>query len=104
MRRLQLSILLALAASVARAQPPRRDSTRTDSTRADRPRADSTRRPPQRLAPVVTNAQRPRPARDNSAAADVGAAESITIPQNAARRLAPDQAGDLSAIASSFPA
>ena len=44
----------------------------------------------QRLAPVVTSAQRPRPSRD-AAGSDAAAAEFTTIPQNAARRLAPDQ-------------
>ena len=56
----------------------------------------------QRLAAVVTQAQRPIPDRDPSAF-NAGANESSTIPINAARRLPPDQAGDLAAIASMLP-
>ncbi|HVT40576.1 MAG TPA: carboxypeptidase-like regulatory domain-containing protein, partial [Gemmatimonadaceae bacterium] len=56
---------------------------------------------PQALAPVVTNAERPRPTRDPGA--DVAASEYTTVPQNAARRLAPDLAGDLAAIAALAP-
>ena len=56
----------------------------------------------QRLAAVVTQAQRPVPDRDPSAF-NAGANESSTIPINAARRLPPDQAGDLAAIASMLP-
>ena len=56
----------------------------------------------QRLAAVVTQAQRPVPDRDPSAF-NAGANESSTMPINAARRLPPDQAGDLAAIASMLP-
>ena len=56
----------------------------------------------QRLAAVVTQAQRPIPDRDPGAFS-AGANEASTIPTNAARRLPPDQAGDLAAIASMLP-
>ena len=56
----------------------------------------------QRLAAVVTQAQRPIPDRDPNAF-NIGASEASTIPINAARRLPPDQAGDLAAIAAMLP-
>jgi hypothetical protein len=56
----------------------------------------------QRLAPVVTQARRPVPDRDPSSYG-AGGSEASTIAQNAARRLAPDQAGDLNAIAAMLP-
>jgi carboxypeptidase family protein len=56
----------------------------------------------QRLAPVVARAKRPAPDRD-PATYTAGGSESSTIAQNTARRLAPDQAGDLNAIASMLP-
>ncbi|HMA24305.1 MAG: carboxypeptidase-like regulatory domain-containing protein, partial [Gemmatimonas sp.] len=56
----------------------------------------------QRLAPVVTQARRPVPDRD-PANYGAGGTEASTYAQNAARRLAPDQAGDLNAIAAMLP-
>ena len=56
----------------------------------------------QRLAPVVTQATRPVPDRD-PASFGAGGVEGMTNPQNAARRLGPDLAGDLSAIAAMLP-
>jgi hypothetical protein len=56
----------------------------------------------QRLAPVVTQARRPVPDRDPTSYG-AGGFESSTIAQNAARRLAPDQAGDINAIAAMLP-
>jgi len=56
----------------------------------------------QRLAPVVTQARRPVPDRDPSSYA-AGGSEASTVAQNAARRLAPDQAGDINAIAAMLP-
>ena len=56
----------------------------------------------QRLAPVVSQAARPAPDRDPASYA-AGGAEATTYAQNAARRLTPDQAGDLSGIASMLP-
>lgn len=53
----------------------------------------------QNLSAVVVTAQRADRARDAALRTDVGASEVTTVPQNAARRLSPDQAGDLSAIA-----
>src|SRR5690242_12371229 len=55
-----------------------------------------------RLPAVITQAQRPVPDRDPSAF-NAGASETTVIPLNAARRLPPDQAGDLSAIAAMLP-
>jgi hypothetical protein len=56
----------------------------------------------QRLAPVVSQAARPVIDRD-PAAFGAGGSESATVPQNAARRLGPDLAGDLTAIAGMLP-
>jgi hypothetical protein len=58
---------------------------------------------PQGLPRVVSTAKQPKPDRNTSNLADVGAAESNTVPQNAARRLPPDLAGDLAAIAAMTP-
>jgi len=56
----------------------------------------------QRLAAVVARAQRPIPDRDPSSF-DVASVGGNAVAQNAARRLAPDQAGDFTAIASMMP-
>src|SRR5262249_16825067 len=56
----------------------------------------------QRLAPVVSQATRPVIDRDPGAYS-AGATEGVTVPQNAARRLGPDLAGDLTAIAAMIP-
>jgi hypothetical protein len=56
----------------------------------------------QQLAAVVTRATHAVPDRD-PAAFDVGGSGSSTYAQNTARRLAPDQAGDFTAIASMTP-
>ena len=56
----------------------------------------------QRLAPVVSQATRPVIDRDPGSFG-AGGAEGATVPQNAARRLGPDLAGDLSAIAAMLP-
>lgn len=56
----------------------------------------------QRLAPVVSQARRPVPDRDPSSFG-AGGSEANTVAQNAARRLAPDQAGDINAIAAMLP-
>jgi Carboxypeptidase regulatory-like domain len=56
----------------------------------------------QRLAPVVSQAARPVIDRDPGAFG-AGGSESATVPQNAARRLGPDLAGDLTAIAGMLP-
>jgi len=56
----------------------------------------------QRLAAVVSRATRPVPDRD-PASFDAAAVGGNTFAQNAARRLAPDQAGDFTAIASLQP-
>src|SRR5262249_39691327 len=56
----------------------------------------------QRLAPVVSQAARPVIDRDPGSFA-AGGNEGVTFPQNAARRLGPDLAGDLSAIAAMLP-
>jgi hypothetical protein len=56
----------------------------------------------QRLAPVVSQAARPVIDRDPGAFS-AGATEGVNIPQNAARRLGPDLAGDLAAIAAMIP-
>lgn len=55
-----------------------------------------------RLGPVVTQARRATPDRD-PANFGAGGTEASTFIQNTARRLAPDQAGDLTAIASMLP-
>jgi len=55
-----------------------------------------------RLNPVVTQARRAAPDRD-PASYGAGGAEATTFVQNTARRLAPDQAGDLTAIAAMLP-
>ena len=55
-----------------------------------------------RLSPVVTQARRAAPDRD-PASYGAGGAEATTFVQNTARRLAPDQAGDLTAIAAMLP-
>ena len=55
-----------------------------------------------RLGPVVSSASRPVPDRD-PASYGAGGTESATFPVNAARRLPPDQAGDLNAIAAMLP-
>src|SRR5512146_426428 len=55
-----------------------------------------------RLGPVVSSASRPVPDRD-PASYGAGGSESGTFPVNAARRLPPDQAGDLNAIAAMLP-
>ncbi len=55
-----------------------------------------------RLSPVVTQARRAAPDRD-PASYGAGGAEATTFMQNTARRLAPDQAGDLTAIAAMLP-
>ena len=55
-----------------------------------------------RLNPVVTQARRAAPDRD-PANYGAGGAEATTFVQNTARRLAPDQAGDLTAIAAMLP-
>lgn len=55
-----------------------------------------------RLAAVVTSATRPVPDRD-PATYGAGGSESSNYIQNVARRLAPDQAGDLNAIGATFP-
>lgn len=55
-----------------------------------------------RLAPVVSSASRAAPDRD-PASYGAGGSESGTFPVNAARRLPPDQAGDLNAIAAMMP-
>ena len=56
----------------------------------------------QRLAAVVSRATRPVPDRD-PASFDAAAMGGSAFAQNAARRLAPDQAGDFAAIASLMP-
>jgi hypothetical protein len=56
----------------------------------------------QRLAPVVTQARRPVPDRDPTTYG-AGGVDGATIAQNAARRLPPDQAGDINAIAAMLP-
>lgn len=56
----------------------------------------------QRLAPVVTQATRPVPDRDPGSFA-AGGVETATVPQNAARRIGPDVAGDLASIAATMP-
>ncbi|HTI65548.1 MAG TPA: carboxypeptidase regulatory-like domain-containing protein [Gemmatimonadaceae bacterium] len=56
----------------------------------------------QRLGAVVSRASRPVPDRD-PASYGAGGTESATVPVNAARRLPPDQAGDLNAIAAMLP-
>lgn len=56
----------------------------------------------QRLAPVVTQARRPVPDRDPGSYT-AGESGGATVAQNAARRLSPDQAGDLNAIAAMLP-
>ena len=56
----------------------------------------------QRLAAVVSRATRPVPDRD-PVSYDAAAVGGSTFAQNAARRLAPDQAGDFTAIASLLP-
>lgn len=56
----------------------------------------------QRLAPVVTQARRPVPDRDPTSFG-AGGVDASTVAQNAARRLPPDQAGDLDAIAAMLP-
>jgi carboxypeptidase family protein len=56
----------------------------------------------QRLAAVVSRATRPVPDRD-PASYDAAAVGGSAFAQNAARRLAPDQAGDFTAIASLMP-
>jgi hypothetical protein len=56
----------------------------------------------QRLAAVVSQAARPVIDRDPGAFG-AGGSESSTVPQNAARRLGPDLAGDLTAIAGMLP-
>ena len=56
----------------------------------------------QRLAPVVTQARRPMPDRDPTSFG-AGGVDAATVAQNAARRLPPDQAGDLNAIAAMLP-
>src|SRR5215467_4162335 len=55
-----------------------------------------------RLNPVVTQARRVAPDRD-PASYGAGGTEATTFVQNTARRLAPDQAGDLTAIAVRSP-
>lgn len=55
-----------------------------------------------RLNPVVTQARRVVPDRD-PASYGAGGTEATTFVQNTARRLAPDQAGDLTAIAAMMP-
>jgi hypothetical protein len=55
-----------------------------------------------RLNPVVTQARRSVPDRDPASYA-AGGMEPTTFVQNTARRVAPDQAGDLSAIAAMLP-
>ena len=55
----------------------------------------------QQLAPVVTTARKPKPTRDASFGADVGAAEQLS--GGMVGKLAPDLAGDLNAIASTLP-
>jgi hypothetical protein len=57
----------------------------------------------QTLAPVVTRTERPQPSRDASGVPDVAASDYVAFPVNAARRRAPDQAGDLAAIAALAP-
>lgn len=64
--------------------------------------ANVTLRAIQRLAPVVSQATRPVIDRDPGSFA-AGGSEGTTVPQNAARRLGPDLAGDLSAIAAMLP-
>jgi hypothetical protein len=54
------------------------------------------------LGPVVTQARRAAPDRD-AASFGAGGAEATTFVQNTARRLAPDQAGDFTAIAAMLP-
>jgi len=56
----------------------------------------------QRLAAVVSRATRQAPDRD-PASFGAGASEASTFTQNTARRLAPDQAGDINAIAAMLP-
>ena len=55
------------------------------------------------LATVVTRAVRPQPLRDGANVDDEGASTSSISPANAARRIGPDLAGDLSAIAAMTP-
>ncbi len=55
----------------------------------------------QELAPVVTTARKPKPTRDPAFGADVGAAEQLS--GGMIGKLAPDIAGDLSAIAATLP-
>ena len=64
--------------------------------------ADVRLAPIARLGPVVSRATRPVPDRD-PASYGAGGTESATFPVNAARRLPPDQAGDLNAIAAMLP-
>src|SRR5438445_1513816 len=87
-------ILVALLAPAALAAQAGRDTTRQ--------RPDTTKRDTVRLAPVVTQAKRNAPDRD-PASYGAGGSESSVFIQNAARRLAPDQAGDLTAIAAMLP-
>src|SRR5215510_3888421 len=56
----------------------------------------------QQLATVISQATRPTPDRDPASFA-AGGIEGQTFPQNAARRLGPDGAGDLTAIAGMLP-
>ncbi|MFI5229442.1 MAG: carboxypeptidase-like regulatory domain-containing protein, partial [Gemmatimonadales bacterium] len=56
----------------------------------------------QQLAAVLSQATRPVPDRDPASFA-IGGSGSSTIAQNSGRRLAPDQAGDLTAIAAMLP-
>lgn len=60
------------------------------------------RRAVQRLPTVVSQATRPVPDRD-PLSFGAGGVEGATAPQNAARRLGPDLAGDLTAIAAMLP-
>lgn len=55
----------------------------------------------QQLSAVVTTARKPKPTRDAAFGADVGAAEALTGGLNG--KLAPDVAGDLSALAATLP-
>lgn len=64
--------------------------------------ADVRLAPIPRLNAVVSSATRPVPDRD-PASYGAGGSESSTFPVNAARRLPPDQAGDLNAIAAMLP-
>lgn len=84
------------------------DGFQPTSFRLTRTSADSVLVANVRLAPVtrlnavVTRASRPVPDRD-PANYGAGGSESSTIMQNTARRLAPDQAGDINAIAAMLP-